>query len=134
MCLAKHLAVVHARCSALAPCSNVVGIHFLQFPDALAVSIVPDSAIRTVANTFSLCLIGLFLIYLAHGRFVKQAHVQQFCVLTSAEHILENASPVANKVVVHKFLDFFLQHFRIVGILVERLTKLASLVFLSLSK
>ena len=66
MCLAKHLAVCNVRAAALAPCRNMVGIHFVELPDTLTISIMADGAIGAVAHSFGFCLRRLLVIYFPH--------------------------------------------------------------------
>ena len=79
----------------------MIGIHFFQFPDAVLIGFVSFCTIRAVADTFCLCFICLLLIYLAHGRFIKQADIKQFCVLTTTKHILKDTSTIGNEVICH---------------------------------
>ena len=84
----------------------MVGIHFIQFPDAAGILVVTDGTVRTIANALGLCLIGLLLIYFAHGWFVEQADIQQLCILTAAKHILKYSSVITNKVIIHQLTHF----------------------------
>ena len=105
MCLAQHLAVLNICTTALAPSRHMVGIHFLQLPNALTVGIMADGAVWTVACSLGFGLVGLPLINLAHGGLVEQPDIQQLCFLTATKHILKDASAVSYKVIVHQFVN-----------------------------
>ena len=113
MCLAQHLAVFYICAAALAPCGYMVGIHFFQFPDAAGILVMTDGAVGAIANALGLCLIGLLLIYFAHGWLVEQTDIQELCILTATKHILKHASAIPNKIVMHQ-LTHFLRQFRMV--------------------
>ena len=52
---AEHLAVLGRTFAALAPCGNVVGVHFVELIDSALVRIVPNRAERTIGLAFG-CL------------------------------------------------------------------------------
>ena len=113
MRFAQHLAVLYICTSALAPCCHMVGIHFLQFPNALTVGIVADGAVGAVACAFCFSLVSLLLIDLAHRGLVEQANIQQFCFLTVTQHIFKDSSAISHKIIVHQFINLCRQ-FRVI--------------------
>ena len=54
---AEHLAVLGRASAALAPCGNVVGVHFVELIDPALVRVVPNRAERAVGLALGLgCL------------------------------------------------------------------------------
>ena len=51
---AKHLAVFDVCCAAFGPCRDMVGVHLVEFPDALCVRLVSNRAQRTVRDALLL--------------------------------------------------------------------------------
>ena len=62
----QHLAVFDCGFAAFTPRRYVVGIHFFQFPDAMCILVVTDSAIRTVRSVLGFGLSCLLFINLTH--------------------------------------------------------------------
>ena len=80
MRLAKHLSVLYARSTTLAPCRHVVGIHFVELVNLGAYASVAFGALRTIADAQNLSLVGLPGIDRFLNAVVKYSNVQQAAV------------------------------------------------------
>ena len=125
MRLAQHLAVLDVRAAALAPRRDVVGIHFLQFPNLGVVGIVTDGAEGAVALALGLgCSRLLGIDGLLRG-LVEHAYIQQPRVLTAIEDVFVDASFVLDVETLVEFLHLGHHLSRVVGRAVEPLIELA---------
>lgn len=59
---AEHFAVVGRASAALAPCGNVVRVHFVELIDSALVRVVPYCAERAVGAAVRLCRARLLLV------------------------------------------------------------------------
>jgi hypothetical protein len=59
---AEHLAVVGRASAALAPCCNVVGVHFVEIIDPALVRVVPNRTERAVGLVLCLCRARLLFV------------------------------------------------------------------------
>ena len=122
MCLAKHLTVLNIRAAPLAPCRHMVSVHFIQFPDTLMVGIVANGAMWAVGSSLCFCLVSLLLIdFTKHCFITEESNVQQFRILTTAKHELEDTTMIGYIIIVHQLAHFLRQFCMIVCIMMETL-------------
>ena len=74
---AKHLAVLGRTFAALAPCCNVVGVHFVKFIDPALVRAVPNRAERAVGLALALSCLRLLSVCGPLDRCVEDPDLQQ---------------------------------------------------------
>ena len=62
MSYAKHLAIFQIGWTALTPCFDVVGFHFLEIPYLFLVDFTLHHTVRTIADVLFFCLFGLAVV------------------------------------------------------------------------
>src|SRR3984957_3632563 len=77
---AEHLAVLGRPFAALAPCGNVVGVHFVDFIDSALVRVAPNRAERTVGLAVGPRCLRLLSVCGPLDRCVEDPDLQQLCV------------------------------------------------------
>lgn len=102
MGLAEHFAVGFIGGAALAPCGDVVGVHFFQFPDAVLVGVVTDSAERAVGKAVSFGMVGLAFPDFALHYLIEHANLQEFGVGSPAEQEFKDTHLGANAGIIHE--------------------------------
>lgn len=78
---AEHLAVVFSGGASFAPSFHMIGIHFLFCPDFVATGFMAHGTQGTVADTSAARIFGLPFVNAPFGCIVKNADIQQSCVL-----------------------------------------------------
>jgi hypothetical protein len=86
---AEHLAVLGGAIAALAPCCNVVRVHFLELIDPAIVRVVANRTERAVGFFLCLCRARLLLVDRVLRCIVEHAHFKKFRIFKAAEDEFE---------------------------------------------
>ena len=114
----EHLAVCLVGRAALAPCRNVVGIHFLIAPNAGSIRLVHVRvAVRAVRYAPSFRIVSLFLVLRFLYTFLKETNVQQAVCLAASKDIFTDARLVIHAVIGQEPLECFVNLSRIIVVI-----------------
>lgn len=95
---AEHLAVLGRAFAPLAPCSDVVRIHFVELIDSALVGVVPDCSERKFRLALALRRLRLLGVDGPLYRSLKQPYFQQFRLNRATHEILEDPLAVLHAV------------------------------------
>src|SRR5947207_11432466 len=90
----EHLAVLSRASAALAPCRNVVRVHFGELPYLALIGSMADCAERTIGCAIGFGSCGLLGVDGLLGRFVEHPYIQALRVLKAPELVFEEAATV----------------------------------------
>lgn len=90
---AEHLTVVDRASAALAPCCNVVGIHFVELINPALVR-AAHRAERAVGFALRFGIARLFLVDRPLRGIIEHPHIQKLRVVKTAENVFEDAATV----------------------------------------
>lgn len=80
----KHSTVANIRHAAVAPCGNMVCVHFFQLIDTVLVAVMSKCAKRAIRNTLRRCVSHLSFVNGAFCHFIKNTNVKQLCIGAAA--------------------------------------------------
>ena len=90
----EHLAVFSRAPAALAPCSNVVRVHFGEPPYLALIGSMTDCAEWTIGCAIGFGSFGLVSVSGPPGRFVEHSYIQKLRVFKPPENVFEYPATV----------------------------------------